>query len=187
MDSHAKQRTVSDDKAEIIKARRPAIFKPVVVKLADVQPEQVQWLWPGRIALGKLTLIAGEPGLGKSFLTLDIAARVTTGEKWPDDPTTFKLPGSVVLLSAEDDVADTIRPRLDAAGADVNHVHAIQAVEFKTDEADKPTRRTFNLERDLPALESTIAGLTDCQLVVIDPVSAYCGKVDSHNNSETRG
>jgi hypothetical protein len=167
--------------------RDSGLSSPVVVKLSEVQPEQVRWLWPGRIALGKLTLIAGEPGLGKSFFTLDVTARVTTGNSWPDDPSGFNQAGAVVLLSAEDDVADTIRPRLDAAGADVNHVVAIQGVEFKAGDGDKPARRTFNLERDLPALERTIAELPGCRLVVIDPVSAYCGKVDSHNNSETRG
>jgi putative DNA primase/helicase len=179
-------------------------FEPIIVKLADVQPEQVQWLWPGRIALGKLTLIAGEPGLGKSFLTLDIAARVSRGRFWPDDPPgeppacagvsdgrPWPPPpaplGSVVLLSAEDDVADTIRPRLDAAGADVEKIIAIQGMEFHGRDKDKQKERAFSLEYDLPALEKAITSLPDCKLVVIDPVSAYCGRVDSHNNAETRG
>lgn len=73
---------------------------PVLVRLSEVQPEPVTWLWPGRIARGKLTLIIGDPGQGKSFLTPDLAARVTTGRAWPD-----KSPapcGDVVLLTAED-------------------------------------------------------------------------------------
>jgi len=87
---------------------------PVLVRLADVEPEELAWLWPGRIPLGKLTLLAGDPGLGKSMLTLDIAARVSRGASWPDSPIARSESGSVILLSAEDDIADTIRPRLDS-------------------------------------------------------------------------
>jgi hypothetical protein len=89
----------------------------VTCNLADVVPEKVEWLWPGRIAIGKLTLIAGEPGLGKSQLSIAIAAAVTTGAAWPDGSGRAPL-GSVIILSAEDGVADTIRPRFDAAGGD---------------------------------------------------------------------
>ncbi len=62
------------------------LLTPKLSRLADVVPEQVPWLWPPRIALGKLTLLAGDPGLGKSFLTLDLAARISVGAPWPDDP-----------------------------------------------------------------------------------------------------
>src|SRR4029450_6608141 len=102
--------------------------------LANVAPRPVRWLGPNPTPLGKLTLIAGEPGLGKSFLTMDLAARVTTGNPWPDDPRGFNQAGSVVLLSAEDDVEDTIRPRLDAAGALVEHVTALQGIEYRIDD-----------------------------------------------------
>jgi putative DNA primase/helicase len=71
----------------------------------------------GRVGIGKLTLIAGEPGLGKSQLSLAIAVAVTTGGAWPDGSGRAPL-GSVIILSAEDGVADTIRPRFDAAGGD---------------------------------------------------------------------
>src|SRR5262249_39274892 len=87
-----------------------------VVCVEDVQAEPITWLWPGRIARGKLSLIAGDPGLGKSVLTTALASVVSRGSKWPDG--TACEPGSVIFLSAEDDLADTIRPRLDAAGAD---------------------------------------------------------------------
>jgi hypothetical protein len=98
-----------------------------IVKLADVEAEQISWLWPNRIALGKLNLLAGDPGLGKSFLLLDLAARISLGSRWPDcdehAPT-----GGVVLLTAEDGLADTVRPRLDAAGADVTKIIALSGV-----------------------------------------------------------
>ena len=164
---------------------------PVIVRLSDVKPEQVAWLWPGRIALGKLTLIAGDPGLGKSFLTLDMAARVSRGRAWPDAPGVTTTPGGVVLLSAEDGIADTIVPRLIAAGADLGttecpRIIALEAIR-SVGENGRESARSFDLSRDLPALESAIRSVHGCRLVVIDPVTAYLGGVDSHKNAEIRG
>lgn len=153
----------------------------ILQNLDSVTREVLDWLWPGRIPLGKLTLLAGDPGLGKSFVTLDIAARVSRGDAWPDQPL-FKQPvGGVILLNCEDDLADTIAPRLDKAGADDKQILAIEGVQS----ADK--RRHFSLDVDVPRLEEVLAQRTDTRLVVIDPVAGYCGKVDSHNNTEVRG
>jgi len=94
---------------------------------ADVRPEPVEWLWPGRVALGKLTLIAGEAGLGKSQVSIAMAAAVTTGGEWPCRERRAPQ-GNVVILSAEDGAADTVVPRLMAAGADRHCVHLVSAV-----------------------------------------------------------
>jgi hypothetical protein len=131
--------------------------------------------------LGKVTLIAGEPGLGKSQLTCAIAAMVTIAGRWPFDEGKAAN-GSVIILSAEDDAADTIRPRLEAAGADLGRVLIISAVRYD----DGRGRRGFNLQEDLKLLEIEIARTADVALVVIDPVSSYLGKVDSHNNADLR-
>lgn len=157
---------------------------PVLVSLADVEPEPVSWLWPQRIALGKVTLLAGDPGLGKSFLSLDLAARVSNGAKWPDCPEHAPL-GGVVLLSAEDDLGDTIRPRLDAAGADVKRIIALQGV--KGCDKDGKYDRPPDLGRDVEAIKQAIDAVADCRLVIIDPVSAYMGKADDHKNAAVRG
>ena len=150
--------------------------------MADIAPEKIEWLWLGRIALGKLTLIGGEPGLGKSQITAALAATVPTGGTWPCDE--GRAPsGSVLILSAEDDAGDTIRPRLDAAGADVSAVHLISAVRH----ADGKGRRTFNLQADLALLEAAIERIGNVRLVIIDPVSSYLGKTDSHKNADVRG
>ncbi|MBN1809422.1 MAG: AAA family ATPase [Planctomycetes bacterium] len=170
---------------EELAARAASVPGPVLVNLADVQPEPIRWLWPGRIALGKLTLLCGDPGLGKSFVTLDLAARVSSGKCWPDLPILPNPPGGVVLLSAEDDLADTIRPRLDAAGADPTRVVAIQAVR-KMQPMGQQREDYFDLTEDLPALETAIERTADCRLVVIDPLTAYLGKTDSHKNAEVR-
>jgi putative DNA primase/helicase len=147
---------------------------------ADITPEQVDWLWPGRIARGKHTCIGGEPGDGKSQLTIFITAVITTGGYWPCGEGQSPV-GSVIVLSAEDGAADTIVPRLMAAGADRNRVHLVSAV------VDSGNRRAFNLQRDIEALERKIAEVGDVALVIFDPVSSYLGKTDSHKNSEVRG
>ena len=94
--------------------------------------------------------------------------------------------GSVIFLSAEDDAADTIGPRLDAAGADVSRVHILEAVRVLLTDgslAEKP----FNLETDKAVLERALHEHPDVRLIVIDPISAYLGGVDSHSNAEVRG
>jgi putative DNA primase/helicase len=151
----------------------------IMRRLADVAAEPIAWLWPGRIARGKVTLLAGDPGLGKSYCSLDISARVTTGRAWPDGADACER-GSVILLSAEDDAADTIRPRLEAAGADLERVYIFDAIR------DKQSRvRCFSLTADMAALEAKLADL-GVRLVVIDPISAYLGGIDSHKNTDVR-
>lgn len=159
---------------------------PEMVRLDEVQPEKIDWLWKGRIALGKLTVLAGDPGLGKSFVTLDIAARISMGLAWPDSMDETHEPGGVVLLSAEDGIADTIRPRLDAAGADVSRIAAIKAVSER-EHTGKTSARSFDLTSDVEALEHAVRAVDNCKLVIIDPITAYLGATDSHKNGEIRG
>lgn len=159
---------------------------PAIVRVGDVQRQAVRWLWPGRVPLGKVSLLAGDPGLGKSMLTLDMGARLSTGRPWPDAPDTTTEPGGVIILSAEDDVADTIRPRLEAAGADLSRVHVLNGVEFQAKGGQPKTVRVFRLDRDLPVLDKAIAQTPGCRLVIIDPITAYLGHTDSHVNAEVR-
>ncbi len=153
--------------------------------VSDIEKQELRWLWPGRIPLGKLTLFAGDPGLGKSFTTIDIAARVTRGLALPDGARASCEAGSAVILSAEDDPGDTIRPRLEAAGADLTKVHILQAVRRPGRNGDT-TLEHFSLETDLSALQDAVASLGDTRLVIVDPVSAYLGGVDSHVNAKVR-
>ncbi len=150
---------------------RPRGPSPIVICLADVEPREVDWLWPGRIPAGRITLLVGKPGEGKSFLTTDLAARVSTGTPWPDGSPCHR--GSVLLLSAEDDPGDTIRPRLDAHYADASRVHMLSAVRRRTTEGT--LRDTVFTLADVEALERTLAGIPDCRLVVIDPIGSYLG------------
>lgn len=163
-----------------------AIGAPKIVCLADVEPQEVKWLWPGKIPMGKLSLCAGDPGLGKTLSTLDMAARVSRGFPWPDDPHSPSAQGSALIISCEDDAADTIRPRLDAASADVSKVHLLRAVAWFDTEKREASETQFSLTRDIETLKRALDTLPDCRLVVIDPVSAYLGEADSHKNAEVR-
>jgi hypothetical protein len=150
-----------------------------VVTLADVQPESVEWLWAGRIPRGKLTLLDGDPGLGKSTVAYDIAARATRGIPMPYDPAPA-APGDVVLLSHEDGLADTIRPRLEAAAADLRRVHAIQTISG----ADRS--RLPVLPADLDSILAIVEGRA-AVLLIIDPLFAYLASgVDSFRDHDVR-
>ncbi|MCV7399772.1 AAA family ATPase [Mycobacterium fragae] len=154
-----------------------------LTRLADVEPERVSWLWPGRIPVGKLVTLDGDPGLGKSTLALSFAATVTTGGSWPDG-SVCEHRGAVLIMSAEDGLADTVRPRLDAAGADVAKVHAIEGVPI-LDEHGERILRPPTLA-DIAALAGAI-NRTGARLLVIDVVMAYLPDgTDSHKDQDIR-
>ncbi|MGC9602247.1 MAG: bifunctional DNA primase/polymerase [Minisyncoccia bacterium] len=158
---------------------------PNLRRMSDVQPEDVSWLWPQRIPSGKLTVIAGDPDLGKSSVAYTIAAHISRGTPWPvnDGPAPI---GDSILLSAEDGAADTIRPRLDAAGADCNRVFILESVQ-DIDADGKPIKRFFSLNKDIAALDKALSSLPNCKLLIIDPISAYLDGVNTNSNSEVRG
>lgn len=155
-------------------------LQPVLTTLGSVEPSPVEWLWFNRIPLGKLTLLVGDPGQGKSFLSIYMAAQVTQGNSWPDigNP---NLKGSVIMITAEDGIADTVRIRADAAGADVQKIIILEGVKTEKGEFD-----FFNLINYLPALEKAIQETKDVRLVTIDPITSYLGTIDSHKNSAVR-
>ncbi len=156
----------------------PPTRTPVITFMSDVTPEQVSWIWEGRIARGKYGLLSGEPGLGKTYLMTDAAARISTGRPWPDGSPAPH--GRVLYLTAEDGLADTLRPRLDALGANPANVAVLEAVREVNG-----TRSSLSLVRDLDMLATAIRQVQPV-LVVLDPISAYLGKTDTHRDSEVR-
>ncbi|MGE4172605.1 MAG: AAA family ATPase [Methylocystis sp.] len=148
-----------------------------LVRASDLRPEPVRWLWPGWLARGKLHIIGGQPGAGKTTLAMAMAAIVTRGERWPDG--SHSPLGNVVIWSGEDDPADTLVPRLIASGADMTRIH------FVVDTTVGTERRPFDPAKDMPALSSKIEKIDGAALIVVDPVvNAVAG--DSHKNTETR-
>ena len=151
------------------------LASPVGKLLSEVEPELVEWLWQDRLPLAKLAVLDGDPGLGKSAVTLDVAARVSAGLELPEGDRCG--PAGVVLLSAEDGLADTIRPRLDAVGADTERIVALSTIiESKTGE------RAISLTKDLTIIERAIEQV-GAALVVVDPLTAFLSeKTDSYKD-----
>lgn len=161
----------ADETAEVL---------PIGTLVGDVEREAVAWLWPGRLALGKLTILDGDPGLGKSTLYCDLAARLTRGTEWPDGVPVEEA-GGVVIVTTEDGIGDTIRPRLEEAGADVQRVSVVQLIP----EADGPGRVPV-----LPDDGERLMG--ECRrmgarLLVIDPLMAHLGSdTNSYRDQDVR-
>ncbi len=144
---------------------------------ADMTPQPVRWLWNHWLALGKLHILAGAPGQGKTTIALAMAATITIGGRWPDGSRC--APGNVLIWSGEDDPADTLVPRLMAAGADRARCYFIEGA--RRDGEVVP----FDPARDLGQLLEAIEKIGGINLLVIDPVvSAVTG--DSHKNTEVR-
>lgn len=153
--------------------------KPAVDLLPGTayEPEPIRWLWPGWLALGKLHLLAGAPGSGKSTAGVCLAAVLTTGGRWPDGMIAPR--GSVLVWTGEDGIADTLLPRFLAAGGDRNRIYFVDSAR----ENGQP--RPFDPATDMPALIEAAKDIADLRLVILDPVvSAITG--DSHKNTETR-
>jgi RecA-family ATPase len=163
--------------------------RPEVVCLADVEPEDVDWLWQPYIPKGKLTILEGDPGAGKTWLALQLAAIITKGDPFPDAADgclrARRAPGTVVYLSAEDGLADTLRPRLDSAGADPSKVYALTgwtSIDPKTGES---TCGNVTLQ-DIDMLRQTMRTY-NTSLVVVDPLQAYLGSdIDMHRANAVR-
>ena len=172
-----------------IEAKRPALSKrskprndedsddeeeedeEAVVCMASVEPESVSWLWYPYIPQSKLTIIEGDPGLGKSFLTMALTKHISRGIKLPETKRGKK--GKVLLMSMEDGIADTIRPRLDSVGADVSRVFAYKSVIIFDDDG------IDDIDKALTKYKP--------KMLIVDPLVAYLGAgVDLHKANETR-
>ena len=157
---------------------------PMVVSMDTVQATPVTWLWWPYIALGKLSMLDGDPGIGKSLLMTQLAANLSRGHPLPDQDgqPTLATGGAhvTVMLSTEDGLADTLKPRLDAAGADSSKIKVLTGWVDADGEAHVFTfQHMAMLERTLQAYHP--------RLVIIDPIQAYLGSsVDMHRANETR-
>lgn len=160
---------------------------PRILCMADIEAQEVAWLWKPYIPKGKLTLLEGDPGQGKTWLALQLAAIVSNGWPWPGtdgNPSGDGIPENVLYLTAEDGPADTLRPRLDAAGADPARVFLLTG---KVDENEEDGPRTSSVFlSDTGVLRSAFTTVRPA-LVVVDPLQAYLGMgVDMHRANEVR-
>ncbi|MGE3314422.1 MAG: AAA family ATPase [Planctomycetaceae bacterium] len=151
--------------------------------IALVEREELEWLWPRRIPIGKVTILAGLPGIGKSLVATDWAARVSTGNGWPGS-TRRSEPASVLIINAEDSLHDTILPRLTAAGADAKRILTIDADRW--DSIDLRQQKRVRLGECVELLEDSLEERPEIRLVVIDPISAFCSDVDTLSQTDVR-
>jgi hypothetical protein len=174
-------RAASDDQPETSSASLPPASRrkplPPVVALSQIVPERLRWLSPGRLAAGKLTIFDGDPGLGKSTLLCEFAARISRGEPLPGGAA--GPPRPVLLMSAEDDPYDTIRPRIDAAGGDPRRVIAFATLPGH----DSPG--TLGSIPDHVYLLEEIIARTQAALLIIDPLVAFLAR--GHNENSNQG
>ncbi len=168
------------DVDRLIEAAQPLTRPgPVLVRLASVQREALSPVWDGRLYRGKPHLVEGDPGLGKTTAALDVAARVSRGAAMPDGSPGIG-PAGVVIMGAEDGLADTVRPRLEAAGADLERIVALTAI------VDGDGERMPALPLDLGAVEAAIRDV-DAALVIVDPLMAFLdASVNSWRDQDVR-
>jgi hypothetical protein len=152
----------------------------VIRSLAGVKPTNVRWLWQSRLAKGKITLFQGDPGLGKSQITIYIASVISKGTEFTDDNHCEQ--GQVLFITAEDDAADTLKPRLMAQNANMDNIFELQWIKTMSG-------RTvlFNFEKYMDQLKKVTRTLKNLKLIVVDPISAFLGKVDGNASGEVRG
>jgi RecA-family ATPase len=174
----------------------PAAEEERLIWMAERKSRNIEWLWEGRIPLGKCTLLVGDPDSGKSFVALDLAARISRGVG-VEPERGLAGPGRVLLLAADDDVDDTILPRLEMAGADLSRVALLPSFVSGRGVArsgDRPQRsgtrpgsqRLLSLSCDIERVEAALEEVSDCRLIVVDPISAYLRGVDGNNNVTVR-
>ena len=147
----------------------------------DVKLRQLSPLWPGVLFRRKVALVAGEPGLGKSLFSCDIAARISRAKNWPGGESPVIGPAAVIMLSGEDDAEDTIIPRLIAAGGDLSKIHIISDVV----ESREGELCALSIDAHMKSIHSEMLK-HKAVLLVIDPISAFLAERDSHRDSSVR-
>ncbi len=164
-------------------SEKPADRTAQIICLGDVEPTEVSWLWYPYLPKGKLTLLEGDPSVGKTWLALQLAATISQGWPFPEldgVPRVSGEPATVLYLSAEDGLADTLRPRLDKLGADVSRVFVLTGCVNQKGELDGITLQ------DIDVLEQALKRVRPA-LLVVDPLQGYLGaKVDMHRANEVR-
>lgn len=149
----------------------------ILLKASELKPKPINWIWDGWIAGGKFHLLGGVAGTGKTTISLALASSITIGGRFPDG--TRSPSGNVIVWTGEDDIADTLTPRLMAMGANLDRVHFVQGV--IGEDGEQP----FNPSTDMPILQQAISKVGDVKLLIIDPIVSVV-KGDSHKNAEVR-
>jgi len=162
-----------------------ALWQPAIIVMRDVTPLETDWLWPNYMPAGAITVLDGDPGLGKSQLTVDLAARLSRGDCMPPQsgPDGTFEPRSTLILNAEDDPARTLRPRLDAAGADPARVYFMRGMQTTVEGEDE---RAVVLPLDVQTIGTEVERY-GVGLVIIDPFVAHLdGELNTNSDADVR-
>jgi hypothetical protein len=164
----------------LVERRTNAGRKLRVRKASEIEPETVDWMWRDRISCGSLAIVTGRPSASKSTLTIDIAARITRGAKWPDG--TGSAPkGGVLMFGSEDSPSMVVIPRLIAAGADREMVRIVDGAE----DGRKEWLQAITIDRDLGLIRQELDDFPECRLIIFDPLSQYID-CEENSNAQTR-
>lgn len=168
--------------AEQVKPKAVALD---VVNLSQVKTKPIEWFWRGYIAKGRLTLVVGDPGVGKSWFTLALATHKALGVPLPGVDAEEFHQGAVLLVGAEDPLEDTVRPRLEALGAQLTQIEALRSSVVVAEDGTRK-EAPFSLAEDMGLLAQVVEERR-YSLIVIDPINAYLGSdVDAHRDTEIR-
>ena len=149
--------------------------------LSEIEAKDVVWLWKNRIPLGEITLLVGDPGVGKSYFSYFLSAQISKGGSWPDAPDEPIESGKVLILSTDEDPHYAIRPRSDAAGADTDKIAILEGSRGKKGEI-----KILNLTKDIRRMEEIFKKDKGYSLWIIDTLTDYLGRMDSHKYSDVR-
>ena len=161
---------------------KSSVRRMKIISLADVEAKQLEWLWHNRFPAKMVNVLAGEAGVGKSYLSLYIATQLTTGKDWPDCQNTIE-PGTVLLFTDEESLEYAVKPRLIAQGADCSKVMAFECIQTGDDE---DSHESFALDSTIQELEDLLATIPDCRLIIFDPINSYLGEIKENSNKEVR-
>jgi|GEM_PF-4580243 len=150
---------------------------PLSIKLSEVEPQAVAWLWKDYFPIGEATLVSANPGDGKSFFIMDVAARVSMGTKWLDGSNVGE-PANTLYLSVEDHRNKTIRPRIDSLGGDSSRINVYIS--------EQPIHLNLSKEGGLERLENDIVKIGNVRLLVIDPIADFSGGINANAANEVR-
>lgn len=151
-----------------------------VRKVSDIESKPIDWFWPQRFSCGALTIITGMPGATKSTVVMDIASRISNGDLWPDG--SGRAPqGGVILFGAEDDPEKVVRPRLEAAAANLEMIRFVDGAE----DGQQDWLGPITIDRDLELVREQLDAFPECRAIVFDPLTQYV-ECQENSNSETR-
>jgi AAA domain len=166
---------------------KDAETRPLVRRCIDqFERREIDWLWHPFIPKGMITLMCGDKAVGKSSLAIDVAARISTGRAWPrfgDDDEARALQGSVIILCKENDISRIIRPRLEAAGADLRRIHTLGYEVPDDPEQIDPLERLDTTVKDL---QRQVSEIGDVRFIYIDPITDYISKIDMYRDDQVR-